>query len=351
MVPASNRCSTPVVSLTCTASSLLGLCLLLLVSLQSPARDCRRALEHDIYPADTALPRISAPYLDDDLVFPYSKRRVKLVTAANVVAYGGLTAALYAAWYSNYPRSGFHTISDLEEWQQVDKVGHVYSAYTAGRVCMEMWRWTGIDRKKRIWIGGLSGVAYEMIIETLDGFSSQWGWSWGDVGANIVGSGMLISQELAWNEQKIQMKFSAHRKSYHDAMLNTRSRELFGNSLPERILKDYNGQTYWLSTGIKNLLPGSRVPGWLQVSIGTGAEGMFGAGDNVKLDENNQVVFDRRDIKRYRQWYLAPDIDLSKIKTRKKGIKMALRLLNAFKFPAPALEYGNGKFRWHWILF
>lgn len=350
MIPAPSRSSSPVVSLPCTAVTLLGFFLLMLTGLSTWAQDSAR-LNPPVDSARSFLQPVKAPFLDDNLAIPYNRRRVKQAIVANGIAYGGLSVALYAAWYSQYPRSGFHLLNDIKEWQQVDKIGHVYSAYTAGKVCMEIWRWTGIDRKKRIWIGGLSGVAYEMIIETMDGFSAEWGWSWGDVGANVLGSALLIGQELAWDEQKIQMKFSAHRRSYNDPSLNARSNELFGSSLPERILKDYNGQTYWLSTGLRNLFPRSKLPAWLQLSVGTGADGMFGAHDNVKIDDNNQVVFDRRDIKRYRQWYLAPDIDLSKIKTRKKGVKMMLRLLNSIKIPAPGLSYGNGKLRWHWLLF
>lgn len=351
MVPASARSSSPVVSLTCTATRWFSIFCVCLISISVNGQD---SLIQQKNIADSARIMVSSSrsaFPKADLDFAFSKKKVRQVTAANIIAYGALTTGLYAAWYSNYPQSGFHTISDLEEWQQIDKIGHVYSAYTAGKVCMEMWRWTGIDRKKRIWIGGLSGVAYQTIIETLDGFSANWGWSWGDFGANVLGSGLLIGQELAWDEQKVQMKFSAHRKIYSDDWLNKRSDDQFGKSLPERILKDYNGQTYWLSTGLKTIFPQSKLPAWLQVSVGTGADGMFGARDNIKLDDQDQVIYDLRQIKRYRQWYLAPDIDLSKIKTRKKGVRLLLNMLNVIKCPAPALEYSQGKLRWHWVLF
>ncbi len=36
---------------------------------------------------------------------------------------------LYSAWYSNYPQTNFHFFNDNNEWKQVDKVGHAYSAY------------------------------------------------------------------------------------------------------------------------------------------------------------------------------------------------------------------------------
>ncbi|MEX0635562.1 MAG: DUF2279 domain-containing protein, partial [Ferruginibacter sp.] len=276
---------------------------------------------------------------------------IRIVAAANIIVYSGAMVGLYHSWYKNYPQSSFHFYNDIKEWRGMDKIGHVYSAYAESKVSMELWRWTGISRKKRIWLGGMSGAVYQTAIEVLDGFSAEWGWSWGDFAANIAGSGLLVAQELAWDEQRIQMKWSFHRKSYDDPMLNERSDELFGKSAAERILKDYNGQTYWLSTNLEPFFPKSRLPNWLQISVGTGVEGLFGGYENIGRDENGEVVFDRTDIERRRQWYLAPDVDLTKIKTKKKGIKVALQILNIFKFPTPSLEYSNGGFRWNWLQF
>ena len=217
---------------------------------------------------------------------------------------------------------------------------------------MELWRWAGLSRKKRIWIGGLSGIAYQTIIETLDGFSSEWGWSWGDMGANVFGSGMVIGQELAWNDQRVKMKFSFHKKNYGSADLNERADELYGKGLTARMLKDYNGQTYWLTANLNSFFPKSNFPKWLNIAVGYGAEGMFGASENVGRDDIGNINFDRRDITRYRQFYIAPDLDLTKIKTRSYLVKLALIALNSFKFPTPSLEYNTrGKLVFHFLHF
>ncbi len=279
------------------------------------------------------------------------RRRTKIIAITNIIGYSGAMVGLYAAWYKNYPQSSFHTFNDIGEWKGIDKIGHMYSAYAESKASMELWRWTGIDRKKRIWLGGMSGAFYQTVIETLDGFSSEWGWSWGDFSANVLGSGLLVSQELAWDEQRIQFKFSFHRKTYNDPTLIQRSNKIFGSSTAERFLKDYNGQTYWLSANLKSFFPESKLPGWLNMAVGTGAEGMFGARDNIGKDANGNINFSRTDIKRYRQWYFAPDIDLTKIRTKKKGIKVALNILNIVKFPMPSLEYSNGKLRVNAITF
>ncbi|MEO6905482.1 MAG: DUF2279 domain-containing protein [Ginsengibacter sp.] len=289
--------------------------------------------------------------IDSFKIYPYNKKRIKFVTVANIIGYGGTLIGLNAIWYAKYPRSGFHFFNDDAEWQQMDKVGHVYSAYTESRASMEAWRWAGLSRKKSIWIGGLSGVAYQSIIEILDGFSSQYGFSPGDFTANILGSATFISQELAWNEQKIKLKFSFHRKNYGEADLDKRADILYGKTEIERFIKDYNGQTYWASANIHSFFPETKLPHWLSISIGYGAEGMFGGTKNIGYDNEGNVIFDRADIKRYRQWYLSPDVDFTKIKTNKKGIKILLFVLNSFKFPAPTLEFSNGSFKGHWFVF
>jgi uncharacterized protein YfiM (DUF2279 family) len=289
------------------------------------------------------LPGISSPS-GKDRMGP-NRRRVKIIAATNIMGYGAAMGALYSTWYKNYPQSNFHAFNDMPEWKGMDKIGHAYGVYAESLASMELWRWTGVSRKKRIWYGGLSGPVYHTVIEVLDGFSSQWGWSWGDVGANFIGSGMMIGQELAWDEQRIQFKFSFHRKTYNDPTLNLRSNKIFGNSTAERFLKDYNGQTYWLSTNVRSFFPESKWPKWLNIAVGTGAEGMFGANDNIGKDDAGNINFNRTDIKRYRQWYLSPDIDLTKIKTNRKGLKLAFRLLNIVKIPMPALEFSNGSFK------
>jgi hypothetical protein len=214
---------------------------------------------------------------------------------------------------------------------------------------MATWKWAGLNRKQQIWIGGLAGATFQTVIEVLDGFSSEWGWSWGDFTANCIGSGLLIGQQLGWNEQRISFKFSFHKMNYNDNMLNRRSDSLFGSSLPERALKDYNGQAYWLSANIKSFFPQSKIPGWLNVAVGYGASGMFGGYSN-KWTEGS-ASFDRSDIPRQRQWYLAPDIDFTRIRTKSKFLKSVFFVLNAFKLPAPALMLSNGKLKVHAIYF
>ncbi len=278
-------------------------------------------------------------------------KKILKLASVNAALYGSTMIGLYQAWYKNYPQSNFRVFNDWDEWKQMDKLGHVYSAYTMSKFGMELWMQNGINKNKSIWIGGLTGAAYQTIIEFLDAYSAQWGWSWGDVGGNIMGSALFTAQELTWKEQRIQIKTSFHKMEYADPELNKRSDMIFGKSLAERALKDYNGQTYWLSANLSSFFPNNKIPKWAMVSVGTGASGMFGARANLAKDNLGNIIFDRTNISRTRQWYLASDIDLTKIKTKKKSIKALLFVLNSLKFPMPAIEFSSNKVKMRWVGF
>jgi hypothetical protein len=87
------------------------------------------------------------------------------------------------------------------------------------------------------------------------------------------------------------------------------------------------------------------------LSVGTGVEGLFGARSNKAYDAQGVAIFDRGDITRSRQWYLAPDIDWTKIRTSKKWVRTILFVLNSFKFPTPGLEWNSSGLKFRWLLF
>ncbi len=290
-----------------------------------------------------------------------NKKRLAAVCGGQGAIWVGSIIALNQAWYANYPRSSFHFFNDLDEWNQVDKVGHAWSAYWGAQFSSGLFRWSGLPRKKAAVYGAATGIAYMSVIEILDGFSKKWGFSVGDMAANTGGSLLYAGQEYAWGEQRIEFKFSTHRYHYDSPDLQSRADNLFGASPFERILKDYNAQTYWLSANLWSFKKSSKMPKWLNIAVGYGADGLYGGFDNVQRDDENQIVldangqpvFDRRDITRTRQFYLSPDIDLSKIEINGRQIKL-FRVLNGLKlkFPMPALELNSeGRFKFHPLYF
>ena len=269
-----------------------------------------------------------------------------MVAAAGVHIIGDAAtlAILSNAWYKNYPKTGFHTYNDSGEWLQVDKTGHAWTAYTIAKHSSELWRWTGLPQNKATILGGISALSFQTILEYLDGHSAAWGWSWADMGANVFGTTLFTGQQLLWNEQRIQFKFSSFPVGYANDV-KQRVSDLYGNDFATQLLKDYNAQTYWLSVNVHSFLPQTNVPRWFNLSFGYGAQGMYGGYENIAKDKAGNITFYRPDIKRRRQVFLSPDVDFTKIKTDKKILKTFFSLLNILKFPAPAVELSNGKLK------
>ncbi len=274
--------------------------------------------------------------------------RLWLVAGTHAAVWAGTFVALNNAWYKDYPKSSFHFFDDRKEWNQIDKMGHVWTAYQLSRLSAETWKWAGIEDRKAAWLGGGSAFAFQSIIEILDGFSEEWGFSVGDMEANLIGSGGYIAQELLFKSQIIQVKMGYKPYNY-PADLKPRRDQLFGTTIPEQILKDYNSQRYWLTTGLHHLFP--KTPSWLNIAIGFSSDGLYGGHGNTWTDKQGNF-FDRSDIRRVRRFYLSPDIDLTKIKTGSRFLRSVFFVLNAVKIPAPTLEYNStGKFRLHALMF
>ena len=274
----------------------------------------------------------------------FSRKRFAIVASTEAVLYAGSMIGLNELWYKDYPRSSFHFFDDNDEWLQMDKVGHVTTSYYIGRIGIDLLKWTGADRKKAIWYGGMLGSLYQSTVEILDGYSTEWGFSIGDFAANTAGSLLVIGQELAWDEQRIVLKYSFQQSDFAAYRPN-----ILGKSIYENLLKDYNGQTYWLSINLASFMKKeTNFPSWLNVAVGYGATGMTGGSFNPPyIDENgNQLYFDR-----YRQYYISLDADLSRIRTNSKFLKAFFKTIGFIKIPAPALEFNKNGVSANWMGF
>lgn len=258
-----------------------------------------------------------------------NKPRRTGVYVGESVALGVTLISLNQLWYKDYPKSGFHFINDNNQWLQMDKLGHMYSAYHLGRVGAEMLQWSGASKKEQLIYGSTLGLGFLTVVEVFDGFSQEWGASSGDIIANVTGTALHVSQELLWNEQRIIPKFS-----FHQTKFASQRAETLGASLNEQILKDYNGQTYWLSFNIQSFTKDSFTPKWLNLAFGYGGEGMLYGKDTEAIQNN---IFQNP----YRQFYLSLDVDLTKIETKSHFLKSLFSVFNTLKIPAPTLQYDD----------
>ena len=256
------------------------------------------------------------------------RRNAVIITEASLAT--ASLVGLHQLWYADYPKSKFHTINDNDEWLQMDKLGHVFASYQMGRAGANVLNWSGVLKKDQLLYGATLGFGFLTAVEVFDGFSKEWGFSWGDVMANAAGTGLYVGQALLWNEQRITLKFSFHQTKY--AQQNP---DKLGNGFLEEVLKDYNGQTYWLNVNLHSFFKDSRIPKWLDLSLGYGAYGMI----NAVQDIDNQLL---KTNGRGRQFYLSFDINLSKIKVKNsRFLTSVLDILNVIKVPFPTLEFGK----------
>ncbi|MFH1161399.1 MAG: DUF2279 domain-containing protein [bacterium] len=262
-----------------------------------------------------------------------NKGRLAGVLSVQGALYAGSLTGLYYLWYKNYPQSAFHFYNDNDEWLQMDKVGHCFSAYYLSEVLYASYRWAGVDRKSAILYGSLLSYTFMLNIEILDGFSSEWGFSLGDLAANTTGCLLFVGQQFLWDEQRLVIKYSYHPTEYPKYRP-----DVLGSNLVQNLVKDYNGMSFWLSGNISSFLPKHcRFPKWLNVAVGYGVEG---------------VGVDRSKFERYRQFYLSLDVDLTRIPTRSKTLKGIFTILNLIKIPCPAIEYNTrGQFKFHYLYF
>jgi uncharacterized protein YfiM (DUF2279 family) len=263
------------------------------------------------------------------------KKRNAIIISEGIVLSGALIS-LNELWYKNYPQRNFHLKNDYNQWKQMDKVGHFMTSYYGGKLGMDALNWAGVSKKNQLIYGAGIGFVFLSAVEILDGFSEEWGASTSDVIANAAGTGFLIGQELLWKEQRISVKYSFHQTNFAK-----QRPAILGENYFQQTLKDYNGQTYWLSANIWSFNKKSTIPKWLNIALGYGAEGML-YGNTTTSTVNIP----------YRQFYLSLDVDLTKIKTNSEFLKSVFSVVNFIKIPAPTLEINTkGRVRFHYLYF
>ena len=249
-----------------------------------------------------------------------NKKRLNTALIGTGAVYTAGLVVLAETWYKEQGTTSFHFFNDNAQWNQVDKLGHFYSAYQLSRIGKQLFLWTNMSEKKSAIWGSVLSQALMIPLEINDGFAVEYGFSWGDIAANLLGSGFFLAQELGWQKQLIKSKFSFHTTGY--APLRP---EVLGNGFMEELIKDYNGHTYWFSFDIYAMAgSGNKLPSWLNIALGYGAEGMVYA----REDENNRNCYSS-----YRQYYLGLDLDLSHIKTRSKFVNSVLFFVDMIKAP------------------
>jgi len=259
------------------------------------------------------------------------------------VYYAGSLYLLGETWYENKERVPFHFYNDNAVYLQVDKFGHMFGSYVYSYFGYYGLLKLSTTRKDALIYGSTLGFVLQFPIEIMDGLHEGYGFSWGDIAANSMGSVLVSGQELLFKEKLIKYKFS-----YWESVYSTRANGYLGTNSFNRIFNDYNGHTYWLSCPINKIIPNKITPDWLNIAIGYGANGMYGEFENIT--SYNGVAIP--ETERYRQYLLSLDIDWTRIKTDSKFLQILFKGMTFIKLPFSALEYNSkGKLKGYWIYY
>jgi uncharacterized protein YfiM (DUF2279 family) len=268
--------------------------------------------------------------------FPDSidKKRLKRLAWTQSGLYVGGFAYVGLIWYKDAAWQPLTFFDDNNEWEQVDKAGHAYTSYHLSQRGYYAMRRAGLSKTKALLFGGTLGTLLLTPVELFDGFTDEYGFSKGDMVANLAGNALFVGQEILFDQQIIKLKFSYHFSEYAPYIPNQ-----LGRTIPQRIFKDYNGHTYWASINLDKALGGhTKIPKWLCLSVGYGADGALAKFLNPYPYYKTVLM---PYFPRYKQYYLSFDVDFNKIKTRSVFLKKVFSQLNLLKIPAPTLEWNT----------
>lgn len=241
-------------------------------------------------------------------------------TSAFVLGHG----VLQELWWKGEPRD-FH-VNLAQDWTYAlgaDKVGHAYFTSMATSVLACSFRWTGMDSATAIWSGAAVALLYQTYNEVRDGYSVRYGFSPGDMAANILGASLPIAQHYyPW------LRSFTFQISFYPS-------DAFRQGMYGAIIDDYESTTHWLSVDVHDLLPASATswyPEWINLALGHSVRGIVG-------ETSPQHVF-----------ILSLDWNLQRIAGLPEWLRAVLGALHMYHLPAPALEISPNR-TWFGIRF
>lgn len=242
------------------------------------------------------------------------------LTILGVVGAGVFTG--FHIYYSNTwwkdQRDYFKYAADGYYARNMDKASHIYTANFFTVATSVAYEWAGISPSKSLLYGAITSLAYETYIEINDGFAPNWGFDWGDMGANVFGAVYPFIQEEVKPFRHINFKWS-----FKPGWIKSKT-----SSSQDDLLDDYTNMTFWLSVNPMIALPkevtkAKLYPNFLALAVGMSiknASHVTGSG-TAKVE-----------------WFLSLDWDVNQLPGKSDFMKKLKKILNFYHFPAPAVK-------------
>lgn len=207
----------------------------------------------------------------------------------------------------------FHVMNDWYYALWVDKIGHMYATHLLAHAFSGGFDASNFTAEQSTWYSASLALLYELYIETEDGYAyPKWGFSPGDATGDFLGSAFYVSQYYYPFLKNFQLRWSYYPS---EAMRNGTHK---GN-----ISDDYEGQIYWVSMRMKNMLPekiSTYWPAFLNLSLGYGVNNLDGSGGGK------------------REFYLSFDLDAEELPLHGSIWQFVKNTLNYIHFPMPGIR-------------
>jgi hypothetical protein len=254
----------------------------------------------------------------DTTVVPKTTNYTRLALVGGALV--GTMAAVHIyqqnGWWKDN-RAPFHFKEDLVYGLNVDKIGHFYGADVIAYLVRKSLLWASLSDNQALWIGAGGGLLMQTYTEVEDGFSA-WGFDRVDWLSDIGGALWAPAQHYLPALRTINLKMS-----YHPSDLLGNPGGIGFKGQKHIIIDDYEGQTFWFSLKVEDILPRSLRSAWpdfLCIAFGYAARGV--ATPNP-----------------HRIYFLAPDIDLTRlIPQTTTFLKTLGEALNFIHLPLPAVR-------------
>lgn len=252
-------------------------------------------------------------------------RRLIATGAVITVADIGLWSYYNKAWYSGNTTK-MHSTDDWYNYNlNIDKIGHLHGAISLSRFSYYWLKWVNLSEKEALRYSSLAAWLLQLQVEIYDSQYEEYGFSWGDIGANTVGVLYPLLQYHLPFLKNVNVKVSYFpSSSYYKGHY-------------KHLIDDYEGRTYWFTFHPYDILPvgvQKVYPEWLGLALGYGGTDIIKPGGGINQDKNKKGTGTQ-------EWYLSLDVDLIKLfkPDKRTFLYSFLDLLNLIHLPLPAFRF------------
>jgi hypothetical protein len=252
--------------------------------------------------------------------------RLSLLLGGMFTGWLGMHIYYSQTWWKNRAHY-FKFDEDPYYARNVDKLSHVYTANLISTSSSILFGWTGLNQTLSIALGATTAIAYETYIEINDGFSPDWGFDWGDMAGNFIGALYPVAQHFVKPLQTVNIKWS-----FKPAWLEKKLR-----NYPD-LLDDYTSMKFWITFNPYDLLS-KKIQKYYPSFLGLGL--------GVTLQNASHVTGTSN---AFRDFYLAFDIDITKLPGNTDFLIALKKILNFYHIPTPGVKFTHGAV-WYGLLF